>query len=347
MIDSTSYVIYYIPGAYGTFVEWCLNFFTDAEFNKELPFTANGSAHKFLKSLVFTHRSFDDLFNKGPYNRSIRMHPGVVFGEIYNRGEIDSIDYVVCMKNELEYLYNNYTKKIVVLYYNTDSELTGLNNVLVKSSFLENTDGSSTAKKETNAWFDEVDANDVLREMYFDFDLDNKIRRQLIKYGANIHASAWGHTDLTNLKRWELREFLSLYCGEISKTTNQSYYDKLQLMFNDILFVEISDLESNFTQIIPKIIEKFNLPYANQDQLDHVYTSWISRQSFANRNKLVKKIVDCTIANEYFDFGDILLTLYDEAFIQKLLRDQNLELQCYNLDIFPTNTLELRKIISE
>jgi hypothetical protein len=35
-------------GLYGTFLEWCLNYFTDLEFEDDLPFNPNGDSHRFV-----------------------------------------------------------------------------------------------------------------------------------------------------------------------------------------------------------------------------------------------------------------------------------------------------------
>lgn len=39
--------IVYSAGSYGTFVEWCLNYFSNPFFPQDLPFLTQGNSHKF------------------------------------------------------------------------------------------------------------------------------------------------------------------------------------------------------------------------------------------------------------------------------------------------------------
>jgi hypothetical protein len=58
----------------------------------------------------------------------------------------------------------------------------------------------------------------------------------------------------------------------------------------------------------------------------------------------VKEIVNCIIQNKEFTYTS-QLTLLDEALIQRLLRFNGFELNCYNLNSFPNSTTELQKYI--
>ena len=347
MINSDSFLIYYPPGAYGTFLEWCLNFFTDSNFDKELPFNNSvGSSHGFQKVTINSYHVFDRLVNIKSWEPSIRIHPSSVNEQTYRKYQSGGNGPFECMKEELDFIYNNYTKKIVVLYYNMDSVLTGINHLYFKVSYQADLH-SCGSDKILNNWLDGLNLTEIQKEWYQETDIDKKIKIQLTLSGADQHAHNWNKTKIKDLDRWELREFLSLYqYKEWDDQFGQIVYDKLQSLFKDIIFIDIQTLESNFKEIIPEIITHFNLPFVNQEQLDTVYTSWIKKQSCIGRNKLIEKIVEYTVKNKSFDFGDIKLTLFDEAFVQKNLRDRGLELKCYNLNVFPTNTINLRKNIS-
>lgn len=341
MINSDSIVIYYPPGAYGTFLEWCLNFFTNSKFNKTLPFDNSGSSHNFSKMMAFKYPAFNDLVNLGHWEPSIRVHPSAVSEQTWSTYQKGNDGPFQCMKTELDYIYNNYTKKIVVLYFNMNSILTGINNAVVKASVQND---SNTSNESIRQMFEYQQLSDLEKQLYFEPNIDNKIKIRLTLSGADQHASKWGHEKITDLDRWELREFISLNQIEAwASQFDQIIFDQLQYIFKDIVFIEIRDLETNFKQLVPDIIKKFNLPFVNQDQIDFVYTKWIKQQKFSNRDELVQKIVEYTVTNKNFDFCDAGLTLYDEALIQKLLRDRGFELKCFNLNVFPTNTINLRK----
>jgi hypothetical protein len=347
MIDSNSFVIYYHRGSYGTFLEWCLNFFTDINFDKELPFNNSfGSSHGFHKVAVSDHYEFKRLTNTEDWEVSLRIHPASLSEEKFQTYLSGGSGPFNCMQQELEYIYTHYTKKIIVLYYNMDSVLTGVDNLYSKVSYQADLNSGSASKDMLDDYINILKLNDDQRKWYYESDIDEKIKLALIAADANKFAQHWNKNKIEDLDRWELREFISLYQFNAWKDQfDQTIYDKLQNIFKDVIFINVQDLESNFEQLIPKIIHQFDLPFVNQNKIETVYKNWIAKQQFANRNQLVEKIVSDTIANKFFNFKETQLTLYDEAFIQKRFRDQGFELQCYNLNIFPKNTVELRKKI--
>ena len=349
MINSDSFVIYYHQGSYGTFVDWCLNFFTDSNFDQELPFNNSvGSSHGFQKVAVSNHHEFNRIINIKDWENSIRIHPASLSEQTHDTYVSGGTGPFQCMKEELDHIYTNYTKKIIVLYYNMDSVLTGIDNLYSKVSYQADLVSGNVSKNALDDYINILQLTDDQKDWYHESNIDEKIKIVLTSSGADQHAPNWNKNTIKDLDRWELREFISLYQYKSwDDQFNQTIYDKLQSLFKDIIFINIQDLELNFKQIIPKIITQFNLPFINQDQLDTIYQGWIEKQSFANRNNLVEKIVEYTIENRLFDFKDINLTLYDEAFIQKRFRDRGFEFQCYNLNVFPTNTTELRKKIIE
>jgi hypothetical protein len=286
------------------------------------------------------------MINHNDWEASIRIHPASISEQTYNTYLTGNDGPFQCMKDELDYIYNNYTKKIVVLYYNMNSILTGMDNLYSKVSYQADLNSGNVSKDRLDEYIDSLSLTEYEKEWYFESQVDNKIKTILTSSGADQYAQNWNKNKIKDLDRWELREFISLYQHKSwDDQFNQIIYDKLQSLFEDIIFINIQDLELNFQQIIPKIIAQFNLPFINQDQVETVYNNWIEKQIFANRNNLVEKIVDYTIENKSFDFKDIKLTLYDEAFIQKRFRDRGFEFQCYNLNVFPTNTIKLRKKI--
>jgi hypothetical protein len=64
-------------------------------------------------------------------------------------------------------------------------------------------------------------------------------------------------------------------------------------------------------------------------------------------NELVEQIVVAIIKNQPMEWDTSQLSLVDEALIQKKLRDKNIELLCYNLDLFPTSTDQLALYIKK
>jgi hypothetical protein len=61
---------------------------------------------------------------------------------------------------------------------------------------------------------------------------------------------------------------------------------------------------------------------------------------------IVNDIVNSVIDNTIMHWEHLNLTLVDESWIQMILRDSHgLDLQCYNLNAFPKNTSDLKKLL--
>lgn len=73
---------------------------------------------------------------------------------------------------------------------------------------------------------------------------------------------------------------------------------------------------------------------------------WQNNQHYKHKDIICNKIVNSTVNNIQFDWSDNRLSMLDEAFIQMKLRDlHNIELKCYNLNVFPKTSTELRNLI--
>jgi hypothetical protein len=111
-----------------------------------------------------------------------------------------------------------------------------------------------------------------------------------------------------------------------------------------VTFIEIGQLRDNFVETITKLFEKLNLPII-RNNIDFIYTEWDKLQYFKNKDKQVKDIVDAVLNDIDLDFGE--LSIIDEAEIQRQLRNNGREIKCYNLNIFPTNTADLKKLLTK
>jgi len=104
----------------------------------------------------------------------------------------------------------------------------------------------------------------------------------------------------------------------------------------------VDDLINNFEYTITNLIEKLELKLVRTN-FSEVYESWISLQKHINKDKIISNIITAILDNNYYDWSDQNLTLVDEALIQFYLRQKKIDLNCYNLNVFPTNTNELKK----
>lgn len=156
--------------------------------------------------------------------------------------------------------------------------------------------------------------------------------------------SNWGKSKLSDMDRWELREFLSLYI--YNQHIFESDYQDLVTYTNPKLYkLNIHDLINSFEITILDLLSYCKLPVV-RNNFDNVYQEWAACQKHFNKDIIVKKIVDSVISKTYFDWPDKNLTLVDEAIVQMQLRDlHKLDLKCYNLNVFPTNTNDLQKLL--
>lgn len=156
--------------------------------------------------------------------------------------------------------------------------------------------------------------------------------------------SGWGVSNIAQLKPWELRDFLSVYILD-----QHLFENNLSLLDNfssdNILKVPIENIRDEFASTITNIMTfcEFEI---KRNNFDEIFDAWVSLQKFCYQDLLIEKIVKCVIENNFYDYYDQKLTITDEALIQMKLRDlYNLDLKCYNLDVFPTNTNDLKNLL--
>lgn len=315
--------IYYHAGAYGTFIEWCLNYFSDKNFHSDLPFTAIGNSHLFHGNLILSEKMFSEV-NQNPY-RFFRTHPGC--SNSTNKKLLNTPKKPIeCYRNELK-LLQDISDNVIVLYFNDHNILWGINNIVKSFSQLD----------------------DFMKEyytsnQYFDFNRDDcKTLTQRIKLDLTLsgetHYKQWSRNSWEEMDDWQLREFLSLY---LEKHWFDLYTSlvKIKDEFPNIIFIELGSLRDNFKDTISMICDKLNLTL-QRTNFEYVYNAWFSKQTFINRDEEVNKIVHATISDVKYHWQK--LTIIDEAIIQKKLRDNGINLKCFDLNVFPQNSQQLKK----
>jgi hypothetical protein len=285
--------VIYNQGSYGTFVHWCLNYFTDLKFNQTLPFNSNGNSHKFDNpDHLYDFSGCKSYVNSDLDYNAVRFHLRVeehedVFGN-------------------LTYISENF-KKIIFLHCTEKSIVWNMNNKFEKIW--------------TDGWLKN----------------DENIKKLIKNWGDQ--------KTLDTIEVWELRECLSLfYYDQHVAESDLLNVDAFKNSFNNCQFVDVEELRDSFEPTIKKLIEYCELDLVRND-FSYVFDSWIALQKHKDKDKLVANIIDATLNKEYLEWPP--LTLVDEAVIQYLLRKNGFEIKCYNINIFPTNSTELNKIIYE
>lgn len=145
----------------------------------------------------------------------------------------------------------------------------------------------------------------------------------------------------TDMQVWELREWLSLfYPIWIDEwISSLACIDKKWLAISTQEIFD--DTENTFTKI---------LSYAGKYTLDDNFVKfcqeWRDKQQYLLDAYIqIECIVDCTINNVEFEWHP--LGFIEEVIVQKKIRDSGYELKCFDLNVFPTTSTELYKLLKK
>lgn len=110
--------------------------------------------------------------------------------------------------------------------------------------------------------------------------------------------------------------------------------------------IQVKDLLYNFESVINRLQKMLNLNFVRpvSDLLPY-HKKNLQLQKFKNQDQLCKNIIDSTVNNFEFDWSDQLVPLVSESWIQWQLRNLGYEIQCHELDTFPTNSVHLRELL--
>lgn len=282
--------ILFAGGAYGTFLEWCLNYFSGA-IEDQLPFESSGSSHGYHGVHIGHINGWRDYLAADVFYPVVRLHIKTAKEESAQA----NLDEIV-----------GFADRSIVLYANEDTIVLNLNNRFEKIS--------------DHGW---LKTNEHL-------------------FADNL--LGWGNQRVEQLARWQLREFLSMYIWK--QHLDETGLDTI-LAYNNpkLLKIDIKNLFTDFALTIQQALDHSGLPTA-RNNFEEVYCVWVSSQLHKNKDLLVASIVNSVINNNFMDWSGDNLTIVDESIVQMRLRDlHNLELKCYNLNVFPTNTQQLGELL--
>jgi hypothetical protein len=209
--------------------------------------------------------------------------------------------------NELDKI-SNCVEKVLVPYIDHSTYLLGLHNYLFKSRLALN---------EALAYIDRED----------------------------LH-KGWGiapAVDLESVPRWILREHHSFNVFN-SWESQCGWFAPNNFVKGNCKFIFISDLFFNFLHVIEQIRSFLDVQWKKDPKTLLAYHKQnISAQQYMNQDILVKQILNSIFNDQNFQWKSTDLTLYSESYIQKTLREQNIMLNCTDLNQFPTSTSQLIK----
>jgi len=146
--------------------------------------------------------------------------------------------------------------------------------------------------------------------------------------------SFWNYNseDLDNIPKWILREWFSFWIEDCWKNGyNKSDYEKLNSTFS----FDANNLFVNHVNLFVHMMEKVSIKrVADLEQIEKNSNAFIKLQKYHNSQINCNKWVN-DLCNGKVNSTNPCNTIFDEAYIQKKLRDKNIELLCHNLNEFP------------
>lgn len=146
------------------------------------------------------------------------------------------------------------------------------------------------------------------------------------------------YVSISDMKPYEIREGLSFH---IDYQTNHA--EVIENPVDEWLYITPDDVLFDFKTTVLKMIDHCGLT-ANLAGLDDFYKSWIEKQQYIlDEFNTVNSIVTSIKSGEYYSW--IPISIVGEAIVQSRLRQMGIEIACYNLNVFPTDTSNLRKLL--
>lgn len=146
----------------------------------------------------------------------------------------------------------------------------------------------------------------------------------------------------TSVPVWQLREMISVEHHRLLHNTTQFYQHSTE---SGVINISIRELVDHFQSTVVRLFKELDLPMVWCDQLDRVESEWLGDEKYIGTDQLCLDIVANTLSGNTFDWSAKQLTLIDEAYVQCLLQQHQLKLQCFGLDKFPTSSVQLKQLL--
>ena len=165
------------------------------------------------------------------------------------------------------------------------------------------------------------------------------------EFSENLYSS-WKITPGTphdQIPIWIKREILSF-------NLMPSWYDMVEWYLPDnwhdpnCLILTVTELLHQFESTLQRIQNFCNLQFVkNIKQFKSYHIQLLQTQQHLNQDEICQKIIQSILSDYYFEWNN--LPLISQSWVQWQLRNQGFEIQCNDLNIFPTNSVQLKKLI--
>ena len=155
-----------------------------------------------------------------------------------------------------------------------------------------------------------------------------------------VDLAQWGDN-----QPWQIREFLSI--NLLDTNISETGYNELTKLKNDkVLPLQINMLRDDFVNTFKVICDWLCIePKRSDDAITKLEQDWLKNEPFLYKDKLIDTLVDAIINGKDKTMADC--SFIDEIEIQRRLRVKGYEIECHNLNTWPSTTLALRELIHE
>lgn len=187
------------------------------------------------------------------------------------------------------------------------------------------------------------DAELNLLFQYYKIAVGSKLKNGLQKFLGGVdkqNLMQWNpnYQNFDDLAPWEFREWFSLFYHEFVQDWQRSKYqisdNWLKIKNTSVLY----DTAHTFKQIIS------HCGLTAKTELDQFVIEWQNAQQYiVNEFNLIEQIVTSAIDQVPLTWSPI--SPVAEAIVQNRLRTKGFELRCHDLNIFPTNSIDLYNLL--
>jgi hypothetical protein len=161
----------------------------------------------------------------------------------------------------------------------------------------------------------------------------------------NNNSKYIGLAEWESKEPWEYRESLSffLYNQHMSEIR---YKDIINYSNSCMLKIEINQIRDDFNNTFNKLSEWLQIENVrSDDDLTKLHKDWIQNEPYLYKDRLIKEMFDAIINNIDIPMNDC--SIFDQADIQRRLRNAGYEIKCHSLNEWPGTTTQLRELIYE
>ena len=153
----------------------------------------------------------------------------------------------------------------------------------------------------------------------------------------------WGYTgNFDATPQWIMREWISFWIHDALNHSDRIKYNEL----NAVAKFSTQDIFEDWPDTLIKVVSKLGLTLnVNKEMIQKQHKKFLTLQKLHNSQNRCHRYV-----NELLAGNDINMTMYsifDEAYIQHLLRQHNIEIRCDGLINFPPTTQQLKNLTYE